>query len=232
MFFLIPAMNYVLRRLNPTLLKLMIAGAVAVCYFLPTNGYNFVWLSGLYLLGGSVSLLEEKREKSAVSGKWSMILYFSAVLVAWLVKIGVELAAMRSGSDIPDASYLIRNTSPAMLLAALALLRYFAHCPTSDKVNAVVKRLSPLAFGVYLAHTEPRAFRLLKDRFVWMGELPAPLLPFAVLAAALLLWAVCLAVDALRLWIFNKCRIPQSCKKVEAKITGYCSCLFSKTRVS
>ena len=227
-FLLMPIMNFVLRRIPPVLLRIMIAAAVAVCYFLPTSGYNFVWLGALYVIGGAVALLDQNSEKSLKKTDWYMAVYILAVTVAWLVKIFVEISAKRSGAQIPDAAYLIKNTSPMMLLAALALLRYFSGRSFPAAVQKCIKWLSPLAFGVYLVHTEPHVWKILEGRFAAVAAYHPILLLLAVLGIALAIWTACLGVDFLRLWIFKCIHLPDICKTTEGRIRGWFASIRKK----
>lgn len=220
-FLLMPILNFVLRRMSPVLLRLMIAAAIVVCYFLPTSGYNFVWLTGLYMVGGAVALLDQNAGDCKKKTDWYLYVYILTVVAAWLVKICIEYAAMGRGAAIPDGAYLIKNTSPMMLLAALGLLRYFSGRSFSANVSRCIKWLSPLAFGVYLAHTEPHVWELLEDRFAAFATYHPGLLVLAVLGTAFAIWAACLAVDFLRLWIFKRLHLPDLCKTTEEKLRGW-----------
>lgn len=217
-FLLMPVMNFVLHRMSPALLRLMIAGAVGICYFIPTSGYNFVWLGGLYMIGGAVALLDQRADTQPKKTDKYLCGYILAVVAAWAVKIGIEFFAMRAGAEIPDAGYLIKNTSPMILVAALALLRYFSGRSLSAGISKWIQWLSPLAFGIYLVHTEPHVWGLLEDRFAAFAAYNPVLMLLAALAMAAGIWAVCLAVDYLRLRLFNLLRLPDIYKRTEQKI--------------
>lgn len=220
-FLLMPIMNFVLYRMSPTLMRLMIAASVAVCFFLPTSGYNFVWLGALYMIGGAVALLDQRDDTQPKKTDRYWIGYILAVVVAWVVKIGVEFFAMRTGAEIPDAGYLIKNTSPMILIAALALLKCFAGRSLSAGVSKWICWLSPMAFGVYLAHTEPHVWDLLEDRFVAFAAYDPVLMVLAAVVMAAAIWAACLGLDYLRLRIFKFLRLPELYKTAELRIRDW-----------
>ena len=115
-----------------------------------------------------------------------------------------------------------------ILLAALALLRYFSGRSFPEGVCKCIKWLSPMAFGVYLAHTEPHVWDLLKERFAAFTTLHPALLVLAVLGTAFAIWAGSLALDFVRLWIFKTLHLPDICKATEEKIRGWLRSLRKK----
>ena len=172
------------------------------------------------MIGGAVALLSQGKGRCCKRTDKFLYVYILTAATAWAVKVCVEFSAMQHSAEIPDASCLIKNTSPMMLIAALALLVYFSGRSFSAGVSRYVDCLSPMAFGVYLAHTEPHIWQLLKDRFTAFSAYNPLVLVLTVVGTAFAIWAVCLAVDYLRLRMFKALRLPYVFKTVEEKIRG------------
>ena len=56
------------------------------------------------------------------------------------------------------------------------------------------------------------------NRFAFIGRLPFPLIPFAVLASAGVILVVGLAADKVRILLFKALGVPKLCRKAEKSI--------------
>ena len=106
-----------------------------------------------------------------------------------------------------------------MLLCAAALLVAFARFKPGRKLTEFAVLFAPAAFGVYLLHVSPLVFEhVIGNRFAFIGRLPFPLIPFAVLASAGVILAVGLAADKVRILLFKALGVPKLCRKAEKSI--------------
>lgn len=83
------------------------------------NGYTVGWIVLLYLLGGCLKKIKLGRKMKRRS--WFLI-YLGCVIFAWTAKMWMEVK--QTGTVSPN--FLLGYTSPTMLLAAIALLLFFA----------------------------------------------------------------------------------------------------------
>ena len=67
---------------------------------------------------------------------------------------------------VMESDFFIRYTSPTILLASVALLLLFARLRLRGLWEKAAVFLSPMAFGVYLIHTQPLVWANLMKKFV------------------------------------------------------------------
>lgn len=224
MFFFIPLLNALVRRLNRRALVSLCIMLIAVFSLYDTfasfwkkdplalvGGHSPLWLGVLYIFGAAMKKL---RVPESMSSKKALLIYASAAVFTALFKItGDRLLRFVPGS------LFVRDTSPTVLLCAAALLVAFAHFKPGRKLTEFAVLFAPAAFGVYLLHVSPLVFEhVIGNRFAFIGRLPFPLIPFAVLASAGVILAVGLAADKVRILLFKALGVPKMCRKAEKSI--------------
>lgn len=224
MFFFIPLLNALVRRLNRRALVSFCIMLIAVFSLYDTfasfwkkdplalvGGHSPLWLGVLYIFGAAMKKL---RVPESMSSKKALLIYASAAVFTALFKItGDRLLRFVPGS------LFVRDTSPTVLLCAAALLVAFARLKPCRKLTEFAVLFAPAAFGVYLLHVSPLVFEhVIGNRFAFIGRLPFPLIPFAVLASAGVILAVGLAADKVRILLFKALGVPKMCRKAEKSI--------------
>lgn len=224
MFFFIPLLNALVRRLNRRALVSLCIMLIAVFSLYDTfasfwkkdplalvGGHSPLWLGVLYIFGAAMKKL---RVPESMSSKKALLIYASAAVFTALFKItGDRLLRFVPGS------LFVRDTSPTVLLCAAALLVAFARFKPGRKLTEFAVLFAPAAFGVYLLHVSPLVFEhVIGNRFAFIGRLPSPLIPFAVLASAGVILAVGLAADKVRILLFKALGVPKMCRKAEKSI--------------
>lgn len=224
MFFFIPLLNALVRRLNRRALVSLCIMLIAVFSLYDTfasfwkkdplalvGGHSPLWLGVLYIFGAAMKKL---RVPESMSSKKALLIYASAAVFTALFKItGDRLLRFVPGS------LFVRDTSPTVLLCAAALLVAFASFKPGRKLTEFAVLFAPAAFGVYLLHVSPLVFEhVIGNRFAFIGRLPFPLIPFAVLASAVVILAVGLAADKVRILLFKALGVPKLCRKAEKSI--------------
>lgn len=224
MFFFIPLLNALVRRLNRRALVSLCIMLIAVFSLYDTfasfwkkdplalvGGHSPLWLGVLYIFGAAMKKL---RVPESMSSKKALLIYASAAVFTALFKItGDRLLRFVPGS------LFVRDTSPTVLLCAAALLVAFARFKPGRKLPEFAVLFAPAAFGVYLLHVSPLVFEhVIGNRFAFIGRLPFPLIPFAVLASAGVILVVGLAADKVRILLFKALGVPKLCRKAEKSI--------------
>lgn len=218
LFFLIPLLNHLVHTMPRRQLRAMLLVLLLVFSVFPTmtrhdrfsldNGYTVWWLAILYLLGGYV---RQYHAFEKIQGRRALAVYAGFSLLGYALQMARDILTRRVslyawvgerffGAQISWLNYL----SPTVVLAALGLLLFFRDLCLPSWSISVVRRLSPLAFGVYLIHNHPLiSDYLVEDRFMSYASLPGPLLVLAVLGTAVAIYAVCTVVEALRAALFR-----------------------------
>ena len=183
--------------------------------FFVNGGYSTFWLAYLYVIGACIHKFGWGN--SLKTGK-ALLMYLGCVFISWGVKFGCEnitnilFGAPKAGFDLNE------YTSPVMIGAAVSLLIAFKNANIPAKWIGFVSTFSPATFGVLLIH-EHKFFRqqFVENRFAFLCEYSAPVMIAGVLAAALLIFFVCLFIDWIRYRIFKYIHLKEHLERLEDK---------------
>mgnify|MGYP003303301743 CR=1 FL=1 len=178
------------------------------------DGYSALWLSVLYILGGTVRRL---RHKIQISKKTAIIIYVLGVSATWGWKAFFE----RINYSKVDPNMWINYISPTILFCALGLILYFEQLNIS---NCFLKRAiilgAPHAFGVYLLHTQPYIISIvLPDKFAYLATYSAGYMMFGVIIFAVGIYILCTTIDMMRSKLFEWIKIKQVLKFIDKTLT-------------
>ena len=151
MFFFIPLLNALVRRLNRRALVSFCIMLIAVFSLYDTfasfwkkdplalvGGHSPLWLGVLYIFGAAMKKL---RVPESMSSKKALLIYASAAVFTALFKItGDRLLRFVPGS------LFVRDTSPTVLLCAAALSVAFARFKPGRKLTEFAVLFAPAAF--------------------------------------------------------------------------------------
>ena len=158
MFFFIPFFNQLLDTCSPLLSKKLFFTIVILFSILPTirhtdlfgaaDGYSFLWLSLMYLLGG---LIRRNQENIKAEKRTLLFVYLFCILSAWISKWGIQFITLGLTGTPNNGTLLLLYTSPTMLFAACTLLILFSGLKIRHMQKCILF-FAPLTFGVYLIH--------------------------------------------------------------------------------
>jgi hypothetical protein len=116
-------------------------------------------------------------------------------------------------------NYLIKYTSPTILLCAVFLLLFFKDIKYNKLAIRFIRFFAPLSFGVYLLHEEPLIRdNFIREKFYWYAEFNPIVLIIAVVLTAIAVWLIGSFADRIRLLIFDILKIRKICIWIEVKI--------------
>ncbi len=223
MSFFIPALNFLVDRMEKKALQGVLLAAFFVFSLLPTlfrsdigntaSGYSALWLGLLYIFGAYIKKYGLLQKQS--QGK--LLLGFGVLTLAnWAVKLTMEAITGLILDEPLQDGYLLSNTSPTVVLSAVALLLLFSRMQPGKFWVGFAKYFAPAAFGAYLFY-ENQYIRavLVVPVSRWLSALPGPLMLIGVLSFAVLLWLGGSMLDKLRIMLFDMFRVKKLCQKVE-----------------
>lgn len=221
-YFFTPILNKAVQALEGKQLKstlFMIIALISIpelytghAVFGSESGYSGLWLIVLYILG---AYMKKYNSLSFLKPSSALMGYIASVSFTWAVKIFIE-------NFIPNfkrANILVSYTSPTIIASAIFLFLFFKSLNPPKTVCKIIGFLSPLAFSVYIIHVHPLIWQnLLKDAFINLGKLPAPLMIPSVIGAAAAVYLVCSLIDLVRHYLFRLLRLKKLVSHIEDKI--------------
>ena len=213
-FFLIPFLNRLVRGCSKRdcavlLFTIFVLFSLGSCYsdpFILQKGSSFAWLAILYLAG---ACLKKCGLPQALPHKIWLVLLAGVWGLTWLWKCWSPI--------VPNL--MINYVSPAFLLLSICYVCFFSGLSIGPRLQKLVRFLSPAAFGVYLIHVHPIVYNgLIKDAFSGFASSGPLLLAGKVLAAALVIFIVCLAADRMLLYVFQWIRVDAAAGRIAEKL--------------
>ena len=217
-----PALQCMIAHLTRVQFRNLVVSIVLLFSILPTvfvsdifqtvQGYSLWWLTALYLVGAYIKKYGCPFLKKPLS---ALSVYALCVLAA----CGIQVAEARGvGIPLPN---MLAFTSPAMLLASVALLIACSGFRLSAPVKKAIALCAPLSFSVYLIHVHPLIWNyLLKGRFAGFAAYPVYGLVPAVIGTAAAIYAGGTLIDAVRARLFRFCRVRAGCEWLEGRLKG------------
>ena len=229
LFFVMPYLNRLVRSLDDREKKRLavvlflvfsvgtaVPKANGIDFLQLVGGYSFVWLAVLYLLGACIRTCRFDRWKK----RSYLIGYFGLNLFAWAFKILMENYTRSVCGEARYGRMFTGYAAPTMLLGAVCLVLLFEQLELKNKWSIwIVKKFSPLAFSVYLIHTQPLVWdTLILDTFDRYRYFPWPLLMIAVLLSAAGIYMVCTAIDYGRNELFRLLKVREKTEKLAGRL--------------
>lgn len=225
LFFTMPVLNAGIKALTKEKLRTLIIITGIILTFLPriferdifktSDGYGFIWLAYLYVIGGYIKLHNvDKKAKSGIC----LSIYFISTSFSWFFKFIVERTPYSNWSQ-----FFISYMSPTMVTAAIGLFLLFAKLNIS-KGKSAINFFAPLSFSVFLIHTHPLIFSYyFTNTFSFIAAKPWYILLICTILCSLGIYFACSFVDIVRHYIF---------KHVIIKLTNFIECKIAKNHTS
>lgn len=195
------------RQFEWLMVVLILAGTTLVSgfpfgeYLHMRNGYSLPWFCVLFLSGAYLrrwplpTWLASRRMVAAL-----------LLLTVLFVAVPPLVESLKEGHALSCTTY--RHNGPAYFMAVMLFSLFARPVPLGQGLTAMINRLAPLAFGVYLIHDNTFVRDVLFYGAIdWRSLFFTPWsLPLALLFC-LAVFVVCLMLDYLRLKVFEMCRI-------------------------
>ncbi len=240
MFLLSPMMNLFVAKADEKILKIT-ALSVIFLFTVPTlfkepfalgGGYSVIWFVLLYLLG---AIIKKQKINERVSLLTALPVAFLMYTFTFVLKI-LELPSFSKNASISEFltkhdSKFISYCSPMLIIASICLLCIFSKIKVPKIFHIIIGFFSQTAFSVYLIHDNIFTRRYaISGRFaVWAEQSPTNL-AIKVIAAALIIFLICSAIDGIRLLVFKFFRVDKLCILLEKYIKRICNKFFGSKK--
>lgn len=171
--------------------------------YIPINeGYSFLWIFILYIVGATLSRVDISRFKKPLL---LIVVYVLLVMITAILKLTL------------GNSWLTYN-SPTVFLSAVCLFLLFINLDL-DRYKINFRLIGSLTLGVYLIHTQIYVYEhLLLEQFSFIGEFPFYIMILAIFFFSLLIYIILLCIDYIRVKLFNILKLNEKITKIFSKL--------------
>ena len=209
LFFIMPILNKVVEKINGKTAAILSIVLLLILSIIPTifqpsisltdNGYNFVWLSVLYIIG---AFCKKYEISTYIKTKYLIIIWFLSSFSIWSIKLILETTKHQA---IENMDFGLSYDSPLIFLSAVALLLIFVKIKIPVKIQKPIKLGSQSSFSIYICHMTP----IVMSTFV-LGKLSTYanintiLFLICLFGTVIGLFLLCYFVDLFRIFMFKK----------------------------
>ncbi|MEI3219531.1 MAG: acyltransferase family protein [Lachnoclostridium sp.] len=233
-FFIAPAINKMVESMQENAIKGFCLISILMFSFYGTiaqnlggdpfgleEGYSFVWLSVLYMIGAAVKRFQwdQKilRNKNAKRNLVLISIGCVTITTCWYFIVG-RVTMMILG-EVWGNKILMSYVSPTVLCLSVCLLALFSSMKIGNRVIPLVKFCAPATFGVYLIHMQPLvAKNIISTSFAWIADLPGLFPILFILLVSFAILCICILIDRMRMLIFKVCKIDEIAVQINRKI--------------
>lgn len=233
LFFFIPILNSAIEKSEKFFMGILIITlGVIFCgigFIAPhdvfglINGYSFLWLAYLYLVG---AYIKKYNFKIKIKGKpvkniYYLLLYF--IFSFFHLCVGLVYSYLSGWEKVPvQTNYLfILN-----VLQAISLLLFFANIKI--KSSKILVFFSSTTFGVYLIHIAIGV----TDKFAFLLDYHWAITIAGIFGFAIVLYLGCTILEYLRQLLFKLCKIPKATEKIQTFLVDKYSKLKEKYKTN
>ena len=224
-----PVLNRLLRdmprwQLSGLLLSLLAVFCVAPIFslgndiFKTQNGYAFPWFIVMYLCGGYI-----RRYCPMSANVWKIFLGYLLLVFGHLLWNRLTTAVI---PGVGLSNLFTKYTSIPVFGSALCLLQLFRSIklPANKYWFPIIKKASPLVFGIYLIHDHPLVrVSLLQDMFL-LTDHPTYAGLVWMIGVVLGIFVLCICLEWIRSLLFKLLHVDTAvenlCKKMTEKIAS------------
>ena len=181
-----------------------------------------MWLALLYIVGGYLCKYEIA-EKIKKSHAWLVIGLM--ILLTLLSKFLLENFPQNILPTKSLGNAFISYTSPTIVLIGVAWLILCSKFSFGKRATKCISILAPASLGVYLVHVNQLVWdNLFAGSFAHFVEYNIIVMILLILAAAVIIYAVCTVIELIRIQLFKLLKIDKLCSAIETRVTD----LFQK----
>lgn len=158
-FLFMPGMRIIVNKMSQKDLKRMLAfgfALLSVCpvianadIFNTANGYSMLWLCYLFLVG---AYIKKYNVFMRCKTRDLILICFGCLALTLGIKFVIEYVSWNYFERLLICDFMTRYTSPLILVEAMALLIVFSRIQLGEFLQKIVRKITPLVFGIYLIH--------------------------------------------------------------------------------
>lgn len=228
-FFMIPWLNKIVQNFEKRYVKVFmiyIFGfslyvTIAKVFgdpFILKEGYSFLWLAILYVIGAVIKKYEIYKK---VKKKKAIIILMILIIFTLIWKVGISKLTTYLFGKKRLTDLFVSYVSPTILGVAVLLLLVFTNLKIKTCLKKFIIFVSSSAFGVYLIHVQPLVFEyIIRERYTYIGNLQAYLIPIVVVLNAIIIFIMGIFIDKIRMMLFELFKVNRLAEKIENIISN------------
>lgn len=178
------------------------------------DGFSPWWLIFLYLIGGTI-------RKYNLFCKIKPLVLLLCFLVFTLIEFSFLYLFVVYN---PKIKYHVCYQTPTILLSGIFLLLFFIKIEIDGKFIKLIKYISSLTFGIYLAHVHPLIFQyLIKDLFKSVNGYSVLYLIISIFKYAIIIFTISSLIEIVRKYIFKILQVEKLVNKLSENINIFLS---------
>ncbi len=179
------------------------------------NGYSFIWLTIMYIVGAYIKKYPEDLRKNNI---FYLLIYIFSILLIWLSEVIISIITLKYFGNIRGNKLFITYISPFLTIGTISLFIFFSRLNINKGVNIILKFAS-VSFGVYLI-SEHNIIRTLfiTNKFKEYANMPWYLMIIYTLLTAVVIYIICSLIDYIRKIIFKMLNVKDISSKIKQKI--------------
>lgn len=214
LFFIIPIINNFIRK-NSRKEDLALTSVIGTVFILLPfttsffgkdvfnykNGYSFLWLLILYIIGAEIKKYQINKKIKSV---YLFSTLFFCIGLTWITKI------------VLNKDYFLSYISPTIIIIAIDLMILFSNLVfKSQHIEKAIDFIAPASFGVYIIHLQKYVCDyFLTGRFEFIAGLEFWKIPLYILFFAFAIMLCCLFIEKIRLILFEVFRINKAIVRI------------------
>ena len=184
---------------------------VIVDLFTFKQGYSFVWLLCLYIVGAYIKRVDLFRSANKIKQK-SMAILLAGSVVLLVGNIFVDFVIHK------NISYFVSYISPIILLMSICIIFLFRNTEIKS-FSKIIATLSMVTFDVYLLHCHILIYdNFITDHVCWIADMNIAVIPFVIVACGIVILLVASIIGVVRSYIFKITKLNDLIKKVSVKL--------------
>ena len=184
----------------------VVPSSISVDIFRFYNGYSFVWLLCLYVIGAYLkrSVLDTYK----LSRKLLFLTFISVSIMLLFGNIFIDYVIGL------NHKYFVKYTSPFILLMGICAFLLLKNMKFKKGAKPL-EMLSNVAFDVYIVHCHIFIYDfIIDDAFEWIANAPSYLIIPIILACGTAIYAACAIIGILRIKLFKITRLSNLLLKI------------------
>lgn len=176
------------------------------------GGYSAMWLIIMYLMGAAVRLHADDGFRLPKSTCFFGYIFCTLISVGWRFYMDHMVAQYPGVKEYADRRGLLTSyTAPFIVIGTVLLVILFMQINVRTNVaKRAIGAVAEASFAVYIIHVQPVIWTFyMKRRFSGIAYEPAWRMVLYILLAIVVIYAVCTALELLRLWIFKHTRLTR-----------------------